>query len=224
MRLEQFARRVGDARRARLGRRLVGVAGPRRRPARLDHRRAAGLDGDAPERDGRRGDRPLVLRPEAAAQPDRLRGGAVPVGALRAAGVVALRRRGRRLRGRRGGDRGDRRAHAARADLARALQDGARSSRSSASSRARTKSARYVCLDAYQSAGHGAARRDGARGRVLRRRLGQVAVRRAGRGLAVRAPRSRRAARAGVRRLAGRMRGRSHSSPRWSLRRAPRAS
>ena len=51
--------------------------------------------------------------------------------------------------------------------------------------------------------GHRAARRDGARDRVLRRRVGEVAVRRAGRGLAVRAARPRRAARAGVRRLAG---------------------
>ena len=51
--------------------------------------------------------------------------------------------------------------------------------------------------------GRGAARRDRARDRVLRRRLGEVALRRAGRGLAVRPSRPRRPARAGVRRLAG---------------------
>src|SRR3954454_23340744 len=85
---------VEDARRPRVGRRLVELRVHRRRPDRLDHRGSARYDGDAPERDGGGGDRPLVLRPEAAAQQDRLRGRAVSVGALRAAGVVALRGRG----------------------------------------------------------------------------------------------------------------------------------
>ena len=116
--------RVGDARRASVGRRLVGLGLRDRRPDRRHHRRAARLDRHAPERDRRRGDRALVLRAGAAAQPDRLRGGPVPVGALRPAGVDAVRCRGRRLPRRRRGDRRDRRAHAARADLARALQVG----------------------------------------------------------------------------------------------------
>ena len=118
------------------------VAGSRRRPRRLDRRRAAGQHRHAPERDGRRGDRALVLRPEAAAQPDRLRGRTLPVGALRAAGVDALRRRGRRLRRRGGRDRRDRRADAARPGLARALQDRRDPADRARSSRARTRSAR----------------------------------------------------------------------------------
>ena len=181
---------------------MVGVGRTRRRPGRLDRRRSTRFDRDAPERHGRRGDRPLVLRPEAAPQPHRLRGGPLPIGALRAAGVVAFRRRGRRLQGRRRGDRGDRRAHAARPGFPRALQDGRDPARRA--DRRACARRRRVCLSRrLPVGGRGAARRDRARDRVLRRRLGQVAVRRARRGLAVRPPRPRRAALARVRGLAG---------------------
>ncbi len=185
-----------------MGRGLVADADHRRQPDREDHRRAGRLGRHAPERDGRRGDRAVVLRPEAAAQPHRLRRGAVPVGALRAAGVGALRRGGRRVSRRRSGDRRDRRAHAARPDLARPLQVGGdpghRRDRCACARDGRACVPRRVSVR-----GHGPVRRDGARCRVLRRRLGEVAVRRAGRGVSVRAARSRRAAGAGVRGLAG---------------------
>ena len=217
-RLAQFAARVADARRARVGGGVVGLGVPGRRPRRRDRRRAARLDGHAPERDGRRGDRSLVLRPEAAAQPDRLRGGALPVGAVRPAGVGAVRCRRRRLSRRRGGDRGDRRADAARPGLARALQVGrdpaGRGDRGEGALDGRPRVPRRVPVG-----GRGAARRDCARDRVLRRRLGEVAVRRAGRRLAVCAPGPGGAARAGLRRLAGRMRGRLRSRRRWRPRR-----
>ena len=118
------------------------------------------------------------------------------------------------------GDRRDRRAHAARPRLARALQVGGDpADRADRRARARVRRAR---LSRRVSVGRrGAARRHRARDRVLRRRLGEVAVRRAGRGLAVRAPRSRR--RSSSRRSpAGRgTRGRSRSRRRWSLRPAP---
>ena len=85
---------VEDARGPRVGRGLVDDADGGRRPDRAHRRRAARLDGDAPERRRRRGDRPLVLPARGRAQPRRLRGGELPVGALPLAG--AARPRGRR--------------------------------------------------------------------------------------------------------------------------------
>ncbi len=106
--------RVARARDPRVGGRLVGAAGHGRRPARADPRRAARLDRHAPERDGRRGGRPLLLQSVRRAEPDRLRGGELPVGALPVPGAAGPR--GRRGRGR-CRDRGrDRRADAARPD------------------------------------------------------------------------------------------------------------
>ncbi len=172
------------------------------RPDRFDHRSSGRLDRDAPERHRRRGNRPLVLRPEAAAQPNRLRGRAVPVRSLRAAGMVALRCRRRRLQGRRGGDRRNRRAHAACPRLPRALQV-RRDSADRTHRRARERDGRLRVPRRVPVGRRGAARRDGARRRVLRRRVGQVALRRSGCRVAVRASRHRRAARARLRRLAG---------------------
>ena len=61
----------------------------------------------------------------------------------------------------------------------------------------------HVVLDAYQSVGSRAARRDRAERRLRRRRERQMALRRAGRGLALRPTRPRGDARADARRLAG---------------------
>ena len=80
-----------DARRARLGRGLVGPAARGRRPDRPPDRRAARLGLDAPERDDRRGGGRLVLRLRRAAPADRLRGGQLPVGALPLPGPAAAR-------------------------------------------------------------------------------------------------------------------------------------
>ena len=74
----------------------MGAAGHRRRPDRAPDRCAARLDRDAPERDDRRGRRPLVLRPARRAAADRLRGGELPVRALPAAGAGEAPRSSRR--------------------------------------------------------------------------------------------------------------------------------
>ena len=157
-------------------------------------------------------------------RPDRVRGGELPVGPLPAAGAAGTRRRGRRLRGRGDDRRGDRRADAARPDQPRHLQDRARSRTSSRSSSARTRSARTSCSTAYQSVGHRAARRDRARRRLRGRRQRQVALRRPGRGLALRPPRPGRDARADARRLAGAHEAVRASSPSSSTRTARGAS
>ena len=86
---------VARARHPGVGRGLVGDAGHGRRPARPDPRRAARLDRHAPERDGRRGDRPLLLHAGRRAEPDRLRGGELPVGALPVPGAAAASRSSR---------------------------------------------------------------------------------------------------------------------------------
>ena len=179
---------------------LVGDAGHGRRPARPDPRRAARLDRHAPERDGRRGDRPLLLHADRRAEPDRLRGGELPVGALPLPGAAGAR--GRRGRGRRRDRRRDRRADAARPDQPRPVQErrdpGRRADRPPRARGRRLRGARLLPVG-----GRRAVRPDGARRRLRRRRQRQVALRRAGRRLALRAARPRGAARADARRLAG---------------------
>ena len=69
----------------------------------------------------------------------------------------------------------------------------------------------HVILDVYQSAGTRAGRPHGARRRLRRRRLGQVALRRPGRGLPLRAAGPREEARADAHRLAGAPEARSSS-------------
>ena len=178
----------------------MGPAADRRRPDRAADRRAAWIGLDAPERHDRRGGRALVLRRPGPAPPDRLRGGQLPLGALPLPGAARARRRRGGRRRRRG--RGDRRPDAARAGDARALQDrrdpGRRGDRRA---RARAWSAgrpRRVPVGRDR-----AARRDGARRRFRRRRLGQVALRRPGSGVALRAARPRADPRACAHRLAG---------------------
>ena len=135
---------VDGARDPGLGRRLVGDADDGRRPDRPHHRRAAGLDRHAPERRRRRGDRALLLPPgRPAPQSRRLRGRQLPERALPLPGAAGARRR--RRPGRRGDRRRDRRAHAARADHARPVQDRRRSRTWRRSSAARTRSARTSC-------------------------------------------------------------------------------
>ena len=60
-RVRAHVARAGDP---RVGRGLVGDADGRRRPGRAHRRRAGRLDGDAPERGGRRGGRALLLPPD----------------------------------------------------------------------------------------------------------------------------------------------------------------
>ena len=105
-----------------------------------------GIDRHAPERDGRRGDRPLVLPAGRRAQPDRLRGGELPVGALPLPGAAGARgRRGRRTtRGR----RRDRRADAARPDQPRPVQERRDPGRRGRSSAGRTRPAPTSCSTA----------------------------------------------------------------------------
>ena len=80
------------------------------------------------------------FRLDGAAEPDRLRGGELPVGALPLPGAAGPR--GRRRRGRRCDRRRDRRADAARPDQPRPVQERARSRTSSRSSAAHARSAR----------------------------------------------------------------------------------
>ena len=184
-----------------MGRRLVGVADARRRPDRAHRRRASRLHGDAAERRDRGGDRPVVLpagRPFE--EPRRLRARELPVRALPLPG--AARPRGRRVRGRRGDRRADRRADASRPDQPCPLQGvGDPGRRADRATRARGRRARDSRLLPVRR--DRARRRDGARSRLRGRRLGEVALRRPGERLAVRAARSRRAARADLYRVAG---------------------
>ena len=97
-RLERFAHEWAHARRARVGR---GLVGHRRRVGDLVGSIIGAPPGSTVMHQNVTVAEAIVLSCfdfEAAAQPHRLRGRALPVGALRAAGVVALRRRGRRLR------------------------------------------------------------------------------------------------------------------------------
>ena len=109
--------------------------------------------------------------------------------------VVVCRRR-------RGGCGRARRADAARPDHPRALQDrrdpGRRLDRASRARGGRPRRARRVPVGRDRPA-----RRHGARRRLRGRRVGEVALRRAGKRLALRPARSRRAARADLHGLAG---------------------
>ena len=148
-----------------------------RRPDRADRRCAGGLDRDASERRDRRGDRALLLPTgRSGAQPRRVRARELPVRALPVPG--AARPRGRRVRGRRGDRRADRRAHAPRPDQPRPLQGlGDPGRRADRAPRARGRRARDPRL--LPVGGDRPGRRHGARGRLRRRRVGEVALRRA---------------------------------------------
>ena len=195
------SRGCGRARDPRVARGLVDDADDGRRPDRPDRRGAAGLDRDAPERRDRRGGRPLVLpsdRP--GAEPRRLRARELPVRALPVPGAAGPR--GRRLRGR----RRDRRAIDERTllvPISHVLFKGAEIQDVEPIVRRAHEVGAHVILDCYQSAGIVPLDVDGARRRLRGRRLGEVAVRRAGQRLAVRPARPRRAARADLHRLAG---------------------
>ena len=148
----------------------------------------AGLDGDAPERRDRGSSRALLLRAAAGPEPGRLRARQLPVGALPLPG--AARPRGRRLRGRRR-DRGrDRRAHPPRPGHARPLQVGGDPGRR-ADRPARTRRGRVRDPGRLPVGRDRPARRDSAERRLRSRRLGQVALRRPGQRLALRAARPR---------------------------------
>src|SRR5581483_5809241 len=192
---------VEGARDPGLGRGLVGDAADRGRPGGPHRRRAARLDGDAPERRSCRGRRPLVLRSgRPGPEPSRLRARQLPLRALPL--PVAPRPRGRRLRGRRRRGGGDRRARAARPDQPCPLQDrrdpGRRADRASSARGRGVRDPRLLSVGGHLALGRVRARR-----RLRRRRLGQVALRGAGERLAVRAAGSRRAAAADVHGLAG---------------------
>ena len=179
----------------------MGDADDGRRPDRADRRCAGGLDRDASERRDRRGDRALVLPTgRSGAQPRRLRARELPVRALPVPG--AARPRGRRVRGRRRDRRADRRADAARPDQPRSLQGlgdpGRLADRGARARGGRARDSRLLPVG-----GNRPGRRHGARGRLRRRRVGEVALRRAGQRLALRPARSRRATRADVHGLAG---------------------
>ena len=133
-------------------------------------------------------------------EPRRLRARELPVRALPVPG--AARPRGRRVRGRRGDRGADRRAHAPRPDQPCPLQGvgdpGRRADRATRARGRRARDSRLLPVGRDR-----ARRRDGSRSRLRGRRLGEVALRRAGERLAVRAARSRRAARADLHGMAG---------------------
>ena len=133
-------------------------------------------------------------------EPRRVRARELPLGALPVPG--AARPRGGRVRGRRRDRRADRRAHAARPDQPRPLQglpDSGR--RADRAPRARGRCFRDPRLLPVGWDRPG--RPDGARRGLRGRRVGEVAVRRAGERLVVRSARPRGTARANVRGLAG---------------------
>ena len=161
----------------------------------------AGSTVDAAERCHRGGDRALLLpagRPFE--EPRRLRARELPVRALPLPG--AARPRGRRVRGRRGDRGAHRRADAPRSDQPCPLQGvgdpGRRADRATRARGGRARDPRLLPVRRDR-----ARRRDGSRCRLRGRRLGEVALRRAGERLAVRAARSRRAARADLYGVAG---------------------
>ena len=176
-RLAEYAHAWKHAWHPSLGRGLVGHVDDRRRPGRPADRRAAWFDGHAPERDDRRGGRPVVLRLSRRAPQDRVRGGELPLGPLPAAGAAGTRRRGRRLPERGGDRRGDRRAHAARPDQPCDLQDRPHPGRR-ADHRARTRGRRVRGARRVSVRRHGSSRRHRAERRLRRRRERQVALRR----------------------------------------------
>ena len=162
------------------------------------------------------------FRPTPRAEPGRLRARQLPVGALPLPGAAGPR--GRRVRGRRA--RSWRRSTSARCSSRSATcsSSRARSRTSSGSSSRAHEVGAHVILDAYQSAGIVPLDVTALERRLRRRRLGQVALRRPGQRLALRPPRPRRAARAGLHRLAGARGCRSPSRRRCATRPAPRAS
>ena len=191
---------VARARHPRVGRGLVGDAGHGRRPARPDPRRAARLDRDAPERDRRRGGRPLVLPQPGArnrivyeeanfpsvrylyqAQPE------LEVVAVEddAAIVDAIDERTLLV------------------PISHVLFKNGEIQDVEPIVRRAHEVGAHVVLDCYQSAGVVPFDLTGARRRLRRRRQRQVALRRAGRRLALRPAGPRGAARADARRLAG---------------------
>ena len=106
---------------------------------------AARLDRHAPERDRRRGDRALVLPATGRAEPDRLRGGELPLGALPLPGQSGARGRRRRRRPRRSWTRST---------------SGRCSSRSATSSSGtpRSRTSSRSCARAHEVGAHGRAR------------------------------------------------------------------
>ena len=123
-----------------------------RRPGRPDRRRACRLDGDAPERRGRRGGRALLLPPgRPAPQPRRLRARATS----RRCATSTRRSPTSRSSSARTTRRSSTRSTSARCSSRSATCSSrpARSRTSSRSSAAPTRSGAHVILDCYQSAG-----------------------------------------------------------------------
>ena len=181
--------RVGRARRARLARRLVGDR--RARPATCWRRSSAcarGHDHDAPERDGRAVDRRVVLLVRRPAPQDRAAGPRLPDEPLSLRGLPPLRRarsstcrRTTRCARRSIGfvDAIDERTALVPISLV-LFRSGCLQDVRPVVEKAHRVGARVV-LDIYQAAGTVPMNLDGARRRLRRRRLGEVAVRRSGR-------------------------------------------
>ena len=203
--------RVGRARRAGLARGLVGDRARDRQPAGADARRARATRSRCtrtrPSRsrssrrcfDWRRPPQRIVLQDLDFPTNHYLFEGFRRYGADVVHRAVGRHRAGadRSLR------RRDRRAHA-RSCRSRSCCSGAAACRTCGrSSRRRIASARRVVLDVYQAAGTVPMDLAGARRRLRGRRLGEVALRRPGRRLSLRAARSDHGPAAGGRRLGG---------------------
>ena len=184
----RLRRHLGDTRRARLGRGLVGHERRARQPDRADHRRAAKHRLDAPEHLDRAGNSALGVRLRRPAQQSRDRSRYLPVGVLRAAWDAAAahrtaqgrERRRRDHRAGRADHRRDRRADAAGADqpcaVSQRVHPGCAADHREGARRRRDRDPGRLSRLRNR-----AVRRDRVERRLLPRRRAEVDVRRAGR-------------------------------------------